>query len=303
MKDRIDIGVIMLHYNNLNDTNECIDSIKANFDTNNFKIIVVDNKSPNNSGIQLKERYKNDKVVEIIINEKNEGFSAGLNVGINYLQSKYDAEFVILSNSDIHVLDKKLYSHLNDEYKQSNFSVLAPMILTPDGRCDDNPIFDTVYYKKNALYDLRYWKHRLFFTKLGLERLFLFNRNHNPIVKYRKKKVYKIRKDRSPGVFLNRRENVVAHGCFLVLSKEYFKHFDGLDERTFMYAEEDILFAHIVDKKLISVYQPKIAIYHKGGSSIKTTFSKDRKRKIFLYTHYIKAIKSYLKLNDELGID
>lgn len=302
MKERIDIGIIILHYNNIKDTNECIESIKNNIDTQKYKIIVVDNKSPDNSGIQLREKYQDDDAIEIIVNEKNEGFSAGLNIGIRYLRSKYESSFVILSNSDIHLLGKDLYMHLIDEYNVSKFSVLAPMIITPDGRCDDNPIFDMLYTRENAQYDLKYWKHRLFFTKLGLERIFLFNRNHNYFIKKHKKKVYQTRKDKTPGIFLKRRENVVAHGCFIVLSKEYFKHFNGLDVRTFMYAEEDVLFVHIFDKKLLSVYQPNVVVYHKGGSSVKASYNVDKKRKIFLYTNYINAIKAYLSLIDELKI-
>lgn len=300
MKEKIDIGIIILHYNNAKDTNECIESIKNKIDTQSYVVIVVDNKSPNNTGIQLKEKYKCDDKVIILLNDKNEGFSAGLNVGIEYLHSKYDSLFTILSNSDIHLLDKNFKSHLIAEYENSDFSVLAPMIVTPDGRCDDNPIFDMWYPRENAKYDLKYWKHRLFFTKIGLERLYLFNRNHNYLVKKHKKKVYKTRKDRSPGIFLKRRENVVAHGCFIVLSKTFFKHFKGLDVRTFMYAEADVLFVHLLDKKLLSVYQPSIAVYHKGGSSVKTTYNVDKKRKLFLYKNYINAIKAYLSLIDEL---
>ena len=301
MKEKIDIGIVILHYNNIDDTDECIESIQKNIDTKLYKIVVIDNKSPDNSGIILKEKYRNNDEIFIIINEKNEGFSAGLNVGIQYLHSNYDPLFTILSNNDIHLLDKQLLSHLNNEYETSDFSVLAPMIITPDGRCDDNPIFDILYSRKNALYDLKYWEHRLFFTKIGLERLYLFNRNHNFFIKSHKKKVYQIRKDRSPGVFLKRRENVVAHGCFLVFSKHYFDYFDGLDVRTFMYAEEDILFIHILDKKLLSVYQPAIMVYHKGGSSIKATYKIEKKRKVFLYSNYIKAIESYLSLLNELN--
>lgn len=302
MKETVDIGIIILHYNNVEDTNECIESIKKTIDTRSYIIVVVDNKSPNNSGIQLKEQYKDDNKVKIILNDNNEGFSVGLNIGIDYLRSHYNALFTILSNSDIHLLDKNLNEHLVDEYQNSHFSVLAPMIINPDGRCDDNPIFDIAYSRKNANYDLKYWKHRLFFTKLGLERLYLFNRHHNYFVKKRKKRIYQIRKDRSPGIFLKRRENVVAHGCFIVLSEEYFKWFNGLDPRTFMYAEEDVLFIHITSKNLVSVYQPNVIVYHKGGSSIKASYKVDKKRKIFLYTNYIKAINAYLALLDDLSI-
>ena len=298
--NKIDIGIIVLHYNNYLDTCETIESLKQNIDTKQYKIVVIDNKSPNNSGVLLKEKYENERDIDIILCEKNEGFSAGLNLGIRHLRMNYEPKFTILSNNDINLLDKHLFQHLSSEYEQSGFAVLAPMIITPDGRCNDNPIFDIWYSRENAKYDLKYWKHRLFFTKLGLERLYLFNRHHNYFLKRHKRKIYQIRKDKSPGIFMKRRENVVAHGCFIVFSEKYFEHFDGLDVRTFMYAEEDVLFVHLLEKKLLSVYQPNVVVYHKGGSSVKASYKKDKGRKIFLYSSYINAIEAYLSLIDEL---
>ena len=302
VKQKIDIGIIVLHYNNIDDTYNCIASIMNNFDTQSYRVVIVDNKSPNNSGEILKEKYKFDEKIKVILCESNNGFSVGLNVGIEYLLSFYDPKYVILSNNDVEILDKHLFLHLSEEYSQSGFAVLGPMIVTPDGRCDDNPIFDICYSRENAEYDLNYWKHRLFFTKIGLERLYLFNRHHNWFIKTHKKKIYQQRKNRDPGIFMTRRENIVVHGCFIVLSKKYFNFFNGLDAKTFMYAEEDILFVHLLEKKLLSVYQPRIVIYHKGGSSVNESFKINKKKKIFLYTNYIKAIEAYLTFISDIKI-
>lgn len=303
MKKEIDIAIIILHYNNIEDTKECIESFKRKIDTVSFKIVVIDNKSPNKTGEVLKESFDSDPVVDVLLADKNLGFSFGLNFGINYVNEFYSPKFVILSNNDIQLIDNNLFAKLSNEFDKSNFSVLGPMIVTPNGKCDDNPIFDTYYSMKNAKYDLKYWRHRLLFTKLGLERLFLFNRNHNYFVKLHKKHNYVIRKDRSPGIFLKRRENVVIHGCFIVLSKTYFSNFSGLDPRTFMYAEEDVLFVHLLDKRLLSVYLPEIKIYHKGGSSVESSFRNPKKKRVFLYENYIKAIQAYIILIKELKIN
>ena len=57
VKQKIDIGIIVLHYNNIDDTYNCIASIMNNFDTQSYRVVIVDNKSPNNSGEILKEKY------------------------------------------------------------------------------------------------------------------------------------------------------------------------------------------------------------------------------------------------------
>lgn len=97
------------------------------------------------------------------------------------------------------------------------------------------PIFDMWYPREKAIYDLKYWKHRLFFTKKGLEILYLFNRNHNCLVKKHKRKVHKIRKNRSLEIFFEKTRKRRSAWMLHSLIQNIFKHFKGLDVRTFMY--------------------------------------------------------------------
>lgn len=67
---------VILHYQNIDDTINCINSIKKlqGLDSN-YKIILVDNKSPNNTGKELEKKYINDSNIETVLLEKNYGFS------------------------------------------------------------------------------------------------------------------------------------------------------------------------------------------------------------------------------------
>lgn len=298
----MDLVIVFLHYNNFDDTAEAIKSFKENLDTKSYRLIIVDNKSPNGTGKGLIEKYKNDGLVDVVLSNCNRGNDGGLNVGIDYAKEHYQFKYLVVSDNDVLLEDNHFYKHVVEEYQKSHFAILAPMIITPDGRKNDNPIFDIWYSRNNANYDLRYWKTRLRATKLGLDNLYMLFRRYNPLISKHKAKIYDIRKNNEPGIEYKRRENVVAHGCFRILSPTYFEHFDRLDDRTFMYAEEDITYAHLLDKKLLCVYNPDIVIYHKGGSSVKKAYKNSRKRKIFLYSNYIKAIKAYLLLLDELGL-
>ena len=63
---------VILHYQNIDDTINCIDSIKKLQElNNNYKILLVDNKSPNNTGKELEKIYINDSNIEITINDSN----------------------------------------------------------------------------------------------------------------------------------------------------------------------------------------------------------------------------------------
>ena len=72
----LDIAFVILHYMAVNDTIECIKSIEDNIDTKSYRIIVVDNASPNGSGLVLFEKYKDYSCVKVILNEKNLGFAS-----------------------------------------------------------------------------------------------------------------------------------------------------------------------------------------------------------------------------------
>ena len=78
-----DICFVILNYNLYQDTISCVASIKNRIDTRRYKIIIVDNASVNGAGELLREYYKTDQQIEIILLTKNIGFAKGNNIGIN----------------------------------------------------------------------------------------------------------------------------------------------------------------------------------------------------------------------------
>ena len=64
---------IVLHYMVKEETITCINNLKKVF--GDKKIIIVDNFSPNNSGKELKELYKNDSEIMVLLNNENSGKS------------------------------------------------------------------------------------------------------------------------------------------------------------------------------------------------------------------------------------
>lgn len=62
----------------MEETINCVSSIRKNIDTSNYHIIVVDNASPNKTGFQLK-KYGDDSTVTVLLSEKNLGFANGNN--------------------------------------------------------------------------------------------------------------------------------------------------------------------------------------------------------------------------------
>ena len=90
------VYIILVNYNGYEDTVECIESLKK-ITYSNYKIIVVDNNSLDNSGQKIKQRFCEDIIY--IPSDENLGFAGGNNLGIEYAL-KQNCDYVLLLNND-----------------------------------------------------------------------------------------------------------------------------------------------------------------------------------------------------------
>ena len=70
----------------------------------------------------------------------------------------------------------------------------------------------------------------------------------------------------------------MLNGCCLIFSREYINLFNGLDSRTFLYYEEQLLLLRVRNNNLKTVYNPKLEIYHNEGVSTNKSIKNKRKR-------------------------
>jgi GT2 family glycosyltransferase len=130
------VALVVLNWNGINDTLRCLDSLISQ-DYKNFKIVVVDNGSIDDS-VQKLEAYKKRTRSDIIIlaNQKNLGFAGGVNVGISYaLKHKFDS--IALFNNDA-TADKSWLSHLVASLRDSEVGVATGLLLRAGGRTIDS---------------------------------------------------------------------------------------------------------------------------------------------------------------------
>ncbi len=86
-------SIIILTYNNLEFTKACIESIKKYTEPDTYEIIVVDNKSEDDTVSYL----KNQEDIKLICNKENVGFPKGCNIGIAHAKKEND---ILLLNND-----------------------------------------------------------------------------------------------------------------------------------------------------------------------------------------------------------
>ena len=90
------VSIIVLNWNGLEDTIECLESLKR-MSYPSYDVIVVDNASSGDDVEALRGKYGD--YVHVIANDRNCGFSEGNNVGIRYALSK-GSDYVFLLNND-----------------------------------------------------------------------------------------------------------------------------------------------------------------------------------------------------------
>jgi len=286
-----EISFVILHYNVIDETKKCIQSIKSRIDVDSYAIIVVDNKSPNGSGKILADLYANDPNITILLNEKNDGFARGNNIGFQFAKGQLKSKFIVLLNNDTYLIQNNFYNIVFKEYEKSHFAVLGPKIITILGD-NSNPVVEKIQDLRTVKKQI--WHHRfgLWRTYLGLNDLWL------NLKKGIKNKIGYVNPRIRSSNFktLDRQENVKLHGCCWVFSPIFLNSFDGLDPRTFMYCEEDILLAHLHRKNLLSVYNPELKIYHAEKLATKSETKNQRNQSIFIYTKGICSLKILEKI-------
>ncbi len=124
------VSIIILNYNGEKYLEDCLESIFRETKCD-FEIIVVDNNSPDKSGDKFSKKYQNCK---FILNEKNEGVSEGLNVGIK----NSNGEYIVLLNNDLIVAPKWL-DYLFEAYEKNGNGLYQPKFL----KMSDRSIIDS----------------------------------------------------------------------------------------------------------------------------------------------------------------
>lgn len=97
------VSIVILSFNTLDFTRQCINSIRQKCKPPTYEIIIVDNASTDGSIEWLREQ----KDIILIENKENAGFAGGCNQGIEAATTGND---IFLLNSDTVVLDNSLYT-------------------------------------------------------------------------------------------------------------------------------------------------------------------------------------------------
>ena len=124
------VAIVIINWNGWEDTVECLESI-FQIDYPNYEIIIVDNRSQNDSVKRIKD-YSEGKELTIIENEENYGFAGGNNIGIQYALKNFKPKYILLLNNDT-VVDKDFLKELINAGEEDTYiGILGPKIYYYD---------------------------------------------------------------------------------------------------------------------------------------------------------------------------
>lgn len=124
LKESIDnsCSIVIVTYNSEKDISNCVKSVEGTLRAKD-EVIIVDNKSTDNTIKVVKGLIENKSNFRLIANEANLGFSAGTNVGIRDARNPY----VILLNPDTMVTSNWIESLVAHLEKDANAGAVGPI--------------------------------------------------------------------------------------------------------------------------------------------------------------------------------
>lgn len=267
---------LILNYKTFDETITCVESIIKKVKTN-YHIVIVDNGSHDNSVDVLNKNYKKNNKITILSSNENLGFANGNNLGFKYIKDNLEPDFIIMINNDTYMIIDDFCEIINKEYNKSKFSVLGPKILLPDNRIDD--CYDYLPSVKEIKKDMNRNKIIRIFSFLYLY----------PVFKIFDSLFHKLKKNKEISDKTKRKEDVLLKGACLIFSKKYIKKFDGIDPRTFLFREEELLLCRLRKEGMLSVFNPDLMIFHNESVATKKNNKGYRKKWLFITKYMIES--------------
>lgn len=282
-------GFVVLHYLTVEMTKISVNQVLNYYQNDDIHVVIVDNGSPNKSGIALQNYYKDNSLVDVILSKENLGFARGNNIGYRYLKKIGYCDFIVVMNNDILVKHPNDLKTVSCIYEETKFAVLGPDIFCLYNGTHQNPMRDHLYTESemNALISIYTLKEKFPFISFLHEKIKKCREKHN---------------DFTVQDTYNEQTGTVLHGAFYIFSRKFVdERVDAFCPDTFLYGEEDLLCMDCMNNNFKMVYSPQVSVIHlehfSTNQSGKSEFMRFKKRNRFMLQAY-KIMKNHY-INDK----
>lgn len=226
----MDLSIIIINYNTLKITSECIESIILKTSFVKYEIILIDNNSSEANPLLFKEKFPN---ITLIRNKKNVGFGVANNQGMKLAKGV----FFLLLNSDTILINNAIDIAYDHAIKHPNYSIFGANILNEDLTPQRS------YFSSNKIN-----------IKSALKQGFI---NSNPLLS---KFLH----------FNNKANEVNGlYGSYIFLHRKVFEETGGFDPDFFMYCEDTEWFRNRIKNRFNISICKESKIVHYGSKSTK----------------------------------
>lgn len=282
------ICFIILHYQVTHETINCIDKLQKI--KGEKRIIVVDNCSPNGSGCVLKDKYKDDQTIDVVLHNKNDGFARGNNVGCRFAKEKYNPDFYVVMNNDVEIVQSDFINRVERAYAVEDFDVLGPDIYSTTQKIHQSPkcLVRTTIEESRRLQKQYYTKIKSKFVvplRCCLKKIQWL------------KLLVKKGKSQSLGIdYKKKYYNVPLHGSCFIFSKKFINNrSNAFFEHTFFYYESEILDYECQLSNMKVVYYPSLKVFHHHNVSTNMVYKNELNRVRFMNKQNYRSITAFLK--------
>ncbi len=116
------VVIIILNYNNKEDTLVCLDRVtKLNYSP--FEIVVVDNGSTDTSATAIKDNFPN---IHLIESKKNLGAAGGRNLALKYANENFNYNYLFFLDNDITIERNTLSEMIKSINSNENIGIVSP---------------------------------------------------------------------------------------------------------------------------------------------------------------------------------
>lgn len=299
------ISFVILNYKAYQEAIACAESVLKTQEYEDIQIVIVDNGSGNGSAEKLREHFAARQRVHIVESPENLGFARGNNLGIRYAREHFSPDFIVAANSDILFEQPDFCRKLTEIYARRRYDILGGDVVDASRTQHFNPVamerrYTLNYMRKQVLIS---WAKSAAFRLMKCLRL--QKMSAGPSGDMEKEQGMGTRKTTrevsGKSVAADSRINeemtgVLLHGCCLVFSKDFFREFDGFYDKTFLYAEEEILYYLAMKCGMTLLYNPEVICVHKEAVSTNYVLKDVCDAKIFYFSNITKSYRLFLKL-------
>lgn len=268
MKDK-NTAIIILNYNNYEDTINCIESVEQ-FNSSNVKIIVVDNGSTRKGVVsaldkhlstkyehQYKQYSDNDKpphylpYASLLVSDTNDGYARGNNKALKFIENDNDIKYVMILNSDVLFVEDIIPRLVQEIESDDNIGIVSPLLYKKDMKGID---YSCARNSEPAR------------VTIGRFLLFFFN----PF-KIKDKWYYRQQYLKNHPELKDKHRFMIElpSGSCMLMRKELFKSIGYFDPNTFLFYEEDILYKKIRKVGKTNYIYPQLKCIHLGATTTK----------------------------------